>query len=81
MVTLKDIAAEAGVDALFTCGKLAREIADGAREAGLADTRHFDTLSELLAALPGQFQPGDCVLVKASHAMAFENVISVLETM
>lgn len=75
------IAAEAGIDALFTCGKLAREISDGAREAGLTETRHFDTLSDLLASLPGQFQPGDCVLVKASHAMAFEHVISVLETM
>ncbi|MBQ5987380.1 MAG: UDP-N-acetylmuramoyl-tripeptide--D-alanyl-D-alanine ligase, partial [Clostridia bacterium] len=75
------IAAESGVDALYACGTLAREIADGAREAGLNETRHFDTLEELLAALPGQFQPGDCVLVKASHAMAFENVISVLEKM
>ena len=40
---------------------------------------HFDALSDMLAALPGMFQPGDCVLVKASHAMAFEKVISVLE--
>ena len=73
------IAAEEQIDVLFTCGKLAREIAAGAREAGLGDVQHFDALPELLAALPGQFQPGDCVLVKASHAMAFENVISVLE--
>ena len=73
------IAAEEKIDALFTCGKLAREIAAGAREAGLGEVQHFDALPELLAALPGQFQPGDCVLVKASHAMAFENVISVLE--
>ena len=73
------IAAEAKIDALFTCGRLAREIAAGAREAGLGEVHHFDALPELLAALPGQFQPGDCVLVKASHAMAFENVIAVLE--
>ena len=73
------IAAEEQIDVLFTCGKLAREIAAGAREGGLGEVHHFDALPELLAALPGQFQPGDCVLVKASHAMAFENVISVLE--
>ena len=73
------IAAESQIDVLLCCGKLAREIADGAREAGLSDVHHFDALSDMLAARPGMFQPGDCVLVKASHAMAFENVISVLE--
>ena len=75
------IAAEAGVDVLLSCGKLAREIYRGAAEAGLAENRHFAQLEDLLAALPGMFQPGDCVLVKASHAMAFENVIAVLETL
>ena len=75
------IAAEAQVDVLLCCGRLAREIADGARESGLREVHHFEARSDMLAALPGMFQPGDCVLVKASHAMAFENVISVLETL
>ena len=75
------IAGETGIDLVFTCGTLAREIADGAREAGLSDVRHFDALEDLLAALPGAFRPGDCVLVKASHAMRFEEVIAVLETL
>lgn len=75
------IASEEQVDVLLCCGDLAREIADGAREAGLQDVHHYETLEDMLAALPGMFQPGDCVLVKASHKMAFENVISVLETL
>ena len=73
------IAAEAEVDLLLTCGTLAREIAEGAREAGLQDVHHFEKLDDMLAALPGMFRPGDCVLVKASHAMAFEHVIAELE--
>ena len=75
------IAAGEHVDVLLTCGTLAREIAAGAREAGLQEVHHFDALPELLEALPGMFRPGDCVLVKASHKMAFEQVISVLETL
>ena len=75
------VAAEAKIDLLFTCGTLAREIAEGAREAGLQEVCHFDELSALLQALPGKFRPGDCVLVKASHKMAFDQVISVLETL
>ena len=74
-------AGAAGVDVVFTCGTLAKEIAAGAAEAGVPDVRHFDTLEDLTAALPGSFRPGDCVLVKASHAMRFETVISVLETL
>ena len=32
----------------------------------------------LLAALPELVQPGDCVLVKASHSMAFERIVQAL---
>ena len=35
-------------------------------------------LDELLAALPELVQPGDCVLVKASHSMAFERIVQAL---
>ena len=73
------IAAETRVDLLLCCGSLAREIAAGAQEAGLEGVRHYDHMEDLLAALPALMQPEDCVLVKASHYMAFENVVAALE--
>ena len=73
------IAAEAGTDVLFCCGPLALQIAEGARAAGMTEVYHFDALPALLETLPGLLCPGDCVLVKASHSMAFENIVSALE--
>ena len=72
-------AAKAGVSLVITCGDLAREIAAGAAEADPdVQTASFAALDELLAALPELVQPGDCVLVKASHSMAFERVVQAL---
>ena len=72
-------AAKAGVSLVITCGALAREIAAGAAEADPSvQTASFAALDELLAALPELVQPGDCVLVKASHSMAFERIVQAL---
>ena len=72
-------AAKAGVSLVITCGALAREIAAGAAGADPnVQTASFAALDELLAALPELVQPGDCVLVKASHSMAFERIVQAL---
>ena len=72
-------AAKAGVSLVITCGALAREIAAGAAEADPSvQTASFAALDELLASLPELVQPGDCVLVKASHSMAFERIVQAL---
>lgn len=72
-------AAKAGVSLVITCGDLAREIAAGAAGADPAvQTASFAALDALLAALPELVQPGDCVLVKASHSMAFERIVQAL---
>ena len=72
-------AAKAGVSLVITCGALAKNIAAGAAEADPnVQTASFAALDELLAALPELVQPGDCVLVKASHSMAFERIVQAL---
>ena len=72
-------AAKAGVSLVITCGELARQIAAGAAaEDPAVATASFDTLDALLPALPGLLQPGDCVLVKASHSMQFERIVQAL---
>ena len=70
-------AARAGVDLVVGCGPLSRATAEGAGEAGGAVLYYADK-DRLLAALEDFIHPGDCVLVKASHSMAFETVVSRL---
>lgn len=80
--TLGRQAAGEGVELLLTCGPLAAEIAEGARETGQRVAVHaFDTLDALLAQLPALVQTGDTVLVKASHSMHFEQIVDALKAM
>ena len=69
-----------GVGLVIGCGRLSASTVEGAKNAG-GDTRHFADKAALIAALPEIIQPGDSVLVKASHSMAFEDVVAVLEKM
>ncbi len=61
-------------------GPLAREIVEGARQAGLpADAQHhFDSAGEAAVAAAGLVLPGDAVLVKASRGMRLEGVVEAL---
>jgi len=67
-------------DWLFTLGELAREIAAGAVEGGLASERVVTaaTLQELLDRLDKILQPGDRVLIKGSRGMRMERVSAAL---
>ena len=71
-------AAEKGVDLLITAGTLAYDIYAGAREGGIAAARYFAGQEEMIGALRGFLQPGDCVLVKASRGMRFEMTVAAL---
>ena len=75
------MAGECGVDLLITCGPLSKHMAAGAKEAGVKNVLSFDTLADILAALPDAIEPGDRVLVKASHSMQFEKIVSALHTL
>ena len=72
-------AAGAGIDLLITAGSLAQEISDAAGKADPKLARiHFPDNEALIAALPQIIRKGDAVLVKASHAMHFEEVVAGL---
>ena len=70
-------AVENGAALVLTCGELSRNTADGAGERGV----HFDSREALIDALPSILQPGDAVLVKASHSMRFEEIVRAIEAM
>ncbi len=66
------------LDALYSVGPLARGIAEEAEKARRYRVESFETREKLLTALPGLVCPGDTVLVKASHFMAFDAVVAAL---
>ena len=72
-------AAEQGIDCLYCAGSLSEEMYRAAKEAGISCAEHFSDTDALLAALPGLLQPGDSVLIKASHGMGYTKIVEALE--
>lgn len=70
-------AAEIPVDLLVTVGELARDIARGAIEAGIDETKiqHFKDSIEAGRYLDAQVKKGDIVLVKGSQSMRMEKTV------
>jgi UDP-N-acetylmuramoyl-tripeptide--D-alanyl-D-alanine ligase len=68
------------VDAVVGVGPLAKEILEGAREAGFppGSLHHFATAGEATEALPDLVRPGDAVLVKASRGVKLEAAVDAL---
>jgi UDP-N-acetylmuramoyl-tripeptide--D-alanyl-D-alanine ligase len=71
--------AAACCDMLVCSGETCRELADAAREAGLADVRWFETKERAADEVAALLRDGDFVLVKASRGEAFETILPVLE--
>ena len=71
-------AAECGTELIISCGKLAKDIHEGAVSAG-GNAMYFAEKAELIAKLDEYIQDGDSVLVKASHSMAFEEIVEALK--
>lgn len=73
-------AARLGIDTMICAGELARDIAQGAIDAGLPEesVHMFDTATEALEHVKENMGPDDAVLVKASHFMGFENIVKGL---
>ena len=69
------------VDRLVVIGARGAFIGEGAREAGMQADRltFFHTIEEALPHLDALIEEGDCVLVKASHAMHFEKIIEEIK--
>lgn len=68
-------AREKGIDLVLCCGELSRETCRGTAGAGL----WFESVEELISALPELIRPSDTVLVKASRGMRFERIAEALK--
>jgi UDP-N-acetylmuramoyl-tripeptide--D-alanyl-D-alanine ligase len=71
------IAARLGVDVLITVGPLAKQMLEGAREAGMPKERLFAAGSHAAAAarLAKESKNGDAVLIKGSRGMKMEKIL------
>jgi UDP-N-acetylmuramoyl-tripeptide--D-alanyl-D-alanine ligase len=71
------IAARLGVDVLITVGPQAKQMLEGAREAGMRSERLFAARSHAEAAmrLAKETKNGDAVLIKGSRGMKMEKIL------
>ena len=65
-------------DLLICIGENAKHIYDGAKEAGVEYVYYFRDKESFLQEKENRLQAGDTILLKASHAMAFESLIKEL---
>lgn len=71
------LAAMLGIDFVAAIGEKAVRIADGAAQSG-GETLHFADQEEALKTLKEELKPGTAMLVKASHAMHFGQLVDAL---
>lgn len=76
-------ATEAGMDLILLAGPLSAAMAEGAKESAASPdrVRYFADKQALITALPGLIKAGDTILVKASHAMGFEDIVEALRNL
>lgn len=72
-------AAEKKIDTIFCAGTLSKELAQGARDAGMEQVFHFETRGEMIRQLLSCLRENDTVLVKASHFMEYPKVVEAIK--
>jgi len=68
--------AQLNIDVLWGVRGLAREMVEGAREAGLTRSLFFESSDDVAEILPGEIRTGDLILVKGSRSVETDKVVS-----
>jgi UDP-N-acetylmuramoyl-tripeptide--D-alanyl-D-alanine ligase len=71
----------AGVEVVWGVRGLAAQLIEGAKEAGVTDTRFFETSDEAARAIVAELRQGDLVLVKGSRGVATEKIVAAVPAM
>ena len=72
--------ATAGIHVLICIGTLSEELARGAKETGCnIQIYHYPDQEHFFSEMSSILEKNDTILVKASHAMAFEKIVKKLE--
>lgn len=77
--SLGEFAASLDIDALFTCGRFAADVASGAKKEGLTNSFCFEDKESLLGKLLSYIDHGDWLLVKGSRKTKMEELINMLK--
>lgn len=72
-------AAASGIDVLVCVGELSKAMYDAANDEQTAMVYYFADRDSAINSLPNILQPGDSVLIKASHSMGFEKIVESLQ--
>ena len=76
-----EYAAEKGIDVVCAIGPVSKALAEGAKMGSVTEVHWFETKKEFLDTYKEIILPGDNVLVKASHGMAFPEIVDALQTL
>lgn len=69
------------LDGIYCAGPLCENLAEAAKASNpKLDVRHYGDKEEMMEKLPELLQPGDTILVKASHYMEFEKIVDLLSS-
>lgn len=77
--SLGEFAASLNIDALFTCGRFATYVVEGAKKRGLKDSFCFEHKKSLLEELLNYINCGDWLLFKGSRNTHMEKLITMLK--
>jgi UDP-N-acetylmuramoyl-tripeptide--D-alanyl-D-alanine ligase len=68
----------AGVNVVWGIRGLGAAIVEGAKEAGLTETRFFEASDQAARAIVAELREGDLVLVKGSRGVATDRIVSAI---
>jgi UDP-N-acetylmuramoyl-tripeptide--D-alanyl-D-alanine ligase len=74
----RDIAAT-GINTLWGVRGLAKNLVAGAVEAGMSDTKFFESSADAAAALLNEARSGDLILIKGSRGVATDKIVSAIK--
>ena len=68
----------APIDVVWGVRGLAQELVAGAQEAGMTDTRFFESSDEAASAIVDEIREGDLVLVKGSRSVGTDRIVDAI---
>lgn len=74
----RDIAA-IGINTMWGIRGLAKDLISGAVEAGLSDTKFFDSSTEAAQAILTEAKSGDLILIKGSRGVATDKIVAAIK--
>lgn len=73
-----EYAGNSALDVLICAGERCNYMAEAAKTCGKKEVYHFADRDEIIANIDRLLQPGDTIVIKASHSMGFEKIVEYL---